>query len=117
MKIATRDHLFGFDKDKRVVRGAVNFDFEDASRMIEGITHSAMHLRHTAQGIRILYARVDLMVAVRFANLAPVYQFAEPARAAHLPGMSAHSVNLVIESNGGSFQGLKRHRPRHICGI
>ena len=60
MEISAAQQLAGVGEDEGIVRGGVELTTDDAGAEIDGVEHGAMYLRHAAQGVRVLYARIVL---------------------------------------------------------
>jgi hypothetical protein len=82
--------------------------------MRERVAHRAVYLRHAAQGIGILHARIVLQM--RSANLALAQKLSEGDGHLLLPAMRACGVKALVEGGGRPAQGFQRHRARDICG-
>ena len=62
---------------ERIVGGRIELAPDHARREVDRVEHGAVHLRHAAQRVRVLHARV--VVAVRLADLAVGEQLAQTA--------------------------------------
>jgi len=77
--------LFGrdFRKYQRVIRSRTRLNLQYASHVFQRIAHRPMHLRHTAQTVCVLHARIVL--PVRLTNLGACKQFNQVLRARICP--------------------------------
>ncbi len=111
MKIPARQDL-SLGENERIICSRPCFNFKRRLRLRQGIAHRPMHLRHAAQTIGILDARV--VMPMRLANLALLQQRAQMRRHRHLPRMRPHSVNALIKRRRRSLQRFKRHRASQV---
>ena len=82
VKVAAAQQLAGLEHERIVGRG-VQLAADDARGEVDRVEHRAVHLRHAAQRVRVLHARI--VVAMRLANLAVGEQLAQKRRRRGLP--------------------------------
>src|SRR5690606_33151263 len=87
-------------------------DLEDAANVREPVARGAVHLRHAAQRVRVLHARV--VFSVRVADLRVGEECTEPFGTPCLPRMRADLLDLRRERVGRSTQCLEAERTRNI---
>src|ERR1700721_2771838 len=112
MEVSSRDdRIF---KDERIVRGAVQFDLEDSASLGQRVPEGAMHLRDTAQAVRILNAAA---FAVCSGNATSLQETNEMACAQHLARMRPSRMQTRVKGCGGSTQRFDAQSCRCLRGI
>ena len=86
VKIAAAEQIAVVEHE-RIVGRRVQLSPDDARGELDRVEHRAVHLRHAAQRVRVLHARI--VVAMRLANLAVGQQLAEICRGRGLPELAA----------------------------
>ena len=112
MKVAAGKNIAVIDKDERIIRRRARFDGENFLAMGERAANRTMNLRHAAQTVGILHARVILLV--RSADLALAQKRAQMTRNSLLPGMRSRLVDARVERGRRALERLKGHGARHI---
>src|SRR5207237_501414 len=97
-----------------VIQRRVCFCLHDFTAMRQGIAHRSVNLRHAAQRVRILNA---LAVAVRFANLAALENFAEVLCCFQLAEMWSGLVNALVKSHIGASESIEGEGADDVRGI
>ena len=72
-----------------------------------------MHLRHTAEAVGILHARIANLV--RLANFALAQEPTEMFGCRLLAGMRSRLLDSRIERVRGAFEGFETHRTPDAC--
>ena len=80
--------------------------------MRERVAHRPVHLRHAAQRIGVLHARI--VFHMRLSNLTVAQQLTEVRRHFVLAAMRPRGMNPLVEGGRCSFQSFKRHRTGHV---
>ncbi len=109
VEIAAGEHL-PFPEHERVIGGGVELDLDDAAREPDRVAHGAEHLGRAAQAVGVLHPGVVL--AVRFADLAPGEQPAQERGRASLPLVRAVVVDPLVEGRGRAAERFQAHRRR-----
>src|SRR5712691_7148450 len=68
MEVSARQHVTAIGENQRVVGGTSGFSLNNSTRVCEGVAHCTVNLRHAAQTVGILDARI--VFQMRRANLA-----------------------------------------------
>ena len=105
MKVAAREQR-AVVEDQRVVGGRIQFAADDTFRESNGIEDRPVHLRHAAQGVRVLNAQVA--VTVGLPNLAVGQQRAEKRGRFPLALLSARIVEARVKCHGRAAERLDR---------
>ncbi len=94
----------GIREHQRIVRSAIQFDAENRTHMRQRISHCAVYLRHAAQTVRILHARIFFRRAMRLAYLTSAIEFGDVARGNRLPRVLPHRRDARIERGWAAAQ-------------
>jgi hypothetical protein len=105
VKVPSRDHV-AFEvlrvgnEDERIIHRRVCLDLKYATAVRQSVAHRAMHLRNTAERIRVLHTSA---LAVRFANLATFEHPAQVRRGLGLAAVRTHFMNAFVEGRVRAF--------------
>src|SRR5205085_3329285 len=112
VEVAARNDLARVGEDERVVGGRARLHFDGRARVRECVAAGPVHLRHAAQGVRVLHALVAF--EVRGANPAVAQEFSQVRRYFHLPAVRAREVYALVEGGGRALQGFQGHRAGNV---
>ena len=112
VKISTGENVAVIGENEWVVGRRAGFDRENFFAMGERAADRAVHLRHAAQAVGILHARIVLRV--RRADFALAKQGEEMTRHRHLRGMRARLMDARVERDRCALKRFERHRAGHI---
>ena len=88
-------------KDQRIVGRAASFYLHNSACMGQRIAHGAMNLRHAAQAISVLHARIVFQMGI--ANLAVLQEARASVRLPPPVRMGPRGMNALVKSDRRSF--------------
>ena len=112
VEVPAGDDLARVCEDERVVRGRPRLHLDGGARGHERVARRAVNLRHAAQRVGVLHARVAF--EVRGAYLAVAQKLAQVRGHFHLSAVRARAVYALVEGGGRALQGFQRHRARNV---
>ncbi len=112
MEVSAREHG-AIVEDERVVRRGVELRRDQPLGESDGLEHRPVHLRHAAQRVGVLHARV--VRTVRLADLAPFEQGAQQGCRFLLGGLPARLVDARVERRRRAEQRLERRGTGRVC--
>jgi len=101
VKVSARKHFTRINEDQRIVRRTASFDLDDPACVCQSIAHGPVNLRHTAERVRVLHARIVLHV--RLSNLAVAQKLAQMFRDFSLSRVWTRAMNSFVKSHRRSF--------------
>src|SRR6202011_3696941 len=105
VEISSRDDVTALDKDERIIRRRRRLNQENVFAMCERIANSAVHLRHAANAVSVLYSRIVL--SMRFTNFASFEQPKQVRGGGFLAAMRARLLQTRIESGWSVSQSFQ----------
>src|SRR6266852_2331005 len=100
MEISAGQDFFSLGENQRVVSCTSGFSFHHSARVLERVSHRAVHLRHAAQTVSVLYAWIVLQM--RGANLTALKQLTKMICNLALSRMRTRCVDAFIKCNGST---------------
>jgi hypothetical protein len=111
VEIASGEDLFS--ENEGIIRGGIQFYFEDAAGFGEGVEDGSVDLGGATEGVGVLHAAAGL---VGFADFAAFEEFGEALGAAELAGVGADGVDARVKGFGRAFQGVEREGAGEVGG-